>query len=219
MFQIARQDIQATKRILLFVEGKTEYNYFNSFKRYNNLEIKFKNIINVEGGGYTRFLKEIKKSNMHGYLAFFIIFDLDRYHQEKDSFDKLLKYCNSQNKIGNPHFLIGSNKDFELFACCHCPNFQIGKNSKSYIEKDFGFKRIDDFKSSQNIYEFLNKDNKSYKNALDKLNNNKNFIQNEYKLKTKGIDFSIKSPKISINQNNIVNQHSNIGDLFKLIES
>ena len=49
-------------KLKLFVEGYTEENYFKKLRKNNNVEIAYKEI-NMEGGGYTNFLEEIKKSS------------------------------------------------------------------------------------------------------------------------------------------------------------
>jgi hypothetical protein len=56
--------------------------------------------INMHGGGYSNFLRQIKKEAQTNYLARFIIVDADRITTvsgEKENFLKLLEYCRIQN--------------------------------------------------------------------------------------------------------------------------
>ena len=87
-------------KLRLFVEGYTEENYFKKLRKNNNVEITYKEI-NMEGGGYTNFLEEIKKTSDLGFIAVFIVVDLDKYICEinqKKPFEELVKYCHNKNK-------------------------------------------------------------------------------------------------------------------------
>ena len=114
-----------TKRIKILVEGKTEENYFKGFKEQPELKLYIKTV-NMNGGGYSNFLKQLKKEGETGFLAIFIIIDLDKALIEKKALEELIKYCDAKNKHSIvPYFLIGNNKDFEFFVCCHCPNYIV----------------------------------------------------------------------------------------------
>ena len=181
MYQIARSIRQPIQNILVFVEGDTEENYFKSLRKHrnNNIKLSFKTS-NMDGGGYNNFLNKIRKESTKGYIAFFIIIDLDKVQSDSVNFNKLLDYCKKKNSEKNqiPYFLIGTNKDFEFFACCHCPKYKVSKDTKSYIEKEFNFRDLNKFKSDSKIYEFLNRDGRTVENALETLKKIKHYIEN-----------------------------------------
>lgn len=206
-------------RLKLFVEGDTEENYFSGLRTKNNIEIVYKEV-NLNGGGYTSFLKEIKKSSEYGFVAFFIVIDLDRYiddPNQSETFKKLLEYCNSKNKTGRiPYFLIATNKDFEFFACCHCPKYNDGDTS-SYITKKFNYSSVDEFKSDKKVYEFLNRNTRSYKSAINKIRDRKTYISNIFRRDNKGLDVNIRISKTVINPEALTYYHSNVFELFDII--
>ena len=206
------------QRIALFVEGDTEQNYFRSLRKYKNVELIFKPV-NMGGGGYKSFLEKIRKESTKTYIAFFIIIDLDKVEEDRENFNSLLRFCKLQNKKKNeiPFFIIGNNKDFEFFACCHCPKYTISKDTKTYIEKDFKYRDLSKFKSDDKIYEFLNKDGRSYINALNILKSKKSYIENLYTVNKKSLDINIKIKSTDINEHCLNGKNSNIGELFDII--
>lgn len=220
MSQIARNLRQPIQNILVFVEGDTEENYFKGFRQQNknNIKLSFKPS-NMDGGGYKNFLNKIRKESTKGYIAFFIIIDLDKVQSDSTSFNELFSYCTKKNREKNqiPYFLIGSNKDFEFFACCHCPKYKISKDTKSYIEKDFNFKDLNKFKSDTKIYEFLNRDSRRFENALTTLKSVKPYIENVYQKTNKGLDVTINITQTNIDSNRINSRCSNIYEFFDLI--
>lgn len=107
------------KRYAIFCEGDTEYNYTEKMRKNQGVELVLKPI-NMHGGGYSNFLRQIKKEAQTNYLARFIIVDADRITTvsgEKENFLKLLEYCRIQNDKGNaPIFVVADNPDFEYIA-------------------------------------------------------------------------------------------------------
>lgn len=202
------------KKIKLFVEGDTEENYFSHLKKGNEVEITYEEV-NMHGGGYTNFLKKLKKFGELGYIAVFIIVDMDKIDEDKASFNKLKEFCDNKNKAKKiPYFLVGTNKDFEFFACSHCPNYK-GQPTDRYITNEWGYKSVDEFKSDTKIYEFLNKNNRSYQIALEKLSRKNPYISNAFVVKKQ--DMKISITKTKINEEALSYQHSNIQELFAII--
>lgn len=206
-------------KLRLFVEGYTEENYFKKLRKNNNVEITYKEI-NMEGGGYTNFLEEIKKTSDLGFIAVFIVVDLDKYICEinqKKPFEELVMYCKRKNKNGRiPYFLIASNKDFEFFACSHCANYK-DSDTTAYITKNFKYKRLEDFKADEKVYEFLNSNSRTYNNAINKIKSKKPYISNEYIKDIKKLDKVIKIKHTNIHEEALCYFHSNLYELFDII--
>ncbi len=205
--------------IKLFVEGYTEENYFKNLRKSRNVEISYKEV-NMKGGGYTNFYNEIRKSSDSGFIAIFIVVDLDKFIKEPNQvkpFNKLLKYCQDKNKNGKiPYFLIVSNSDFEYFACCHCSKYK-NNDTTAYIINKFNYKSLDDFKNDEKIYSFLNSNFRSYTNALTKIRSQTPYISNLYNKDEKGLDIKIKIKRTVIESGALNYFHSNIYELFEII--
>lgn len=202
------------KKIKLFVEGDTEENYFKRLRKDNNVEIIYQEV-NMKGGGYSNFLKMIKKSGDLGYIAVFVIVDMDKIYEDRGSFNKLMEYCKTKNKSKKiPYFVVGTNKDFEFFACSHCPNYK-GQPTSQYITNQFGYKSVETFKSDPKIFEFLNKNNRSYTLALERLRKKQPYVKNEFKVMKQDMKISISST--NQNEDALAYQHSNIYELFDII--
>ena len=91
---MGRKERQRKKTFVIFCEGKTEYNYFNAITP-SNIDIVLKPI-NMEGGGYTSFLKSVKQNGSINRLATFIVVDGDRAKNvpgELAALQNLQKYC------------------------------------------------------------------------------------------------------------------------------
>ena len=206
-------------KLKLFVEGYTEENYFKNLRKNNDVEITYKEI-NMEGGGYTSFLEEIKKSSDLGFLAVFVVIDLDKYicePNQKKSFEELVMYCKRKNKNGRiPYFLVASNRDFEYFACSHCKNYK-DSDTTAYITRNFKYKSLEDFKADEKIYEFLNSNSRSYNNAIIKIKSKKPYISNEYIKDNKKLDKLIKIKKTNIFEEALCYLHSNLYEFFDII--
>lgn len=206
------------QKLMLLVEGDTEEHYMKEFK--NSPDVKFSiKPVNMHGGGYTNFKNRLRKEQTKGFLAIFILIDLDKAFDEEKQLKELVDYCKMKNKHSPiPYILIGTNKDFEFFACCHSPNYKK-TNTDQYISKNFGYQDVAKFKADSKIYNFLNRDNRSFKEALNKLSpKQKTYFKHEYKKEKKGLDITIKLSKTIINPDALTSLHSNIYELFDIIE-
>lgn len=205
-------------KIKVFVEGDTEENYISELKKCSDCSFTIKPV-NMNGGGYQNFLNKLKKDSSTGHSAVFIIIDLDKAESEKDELKKLIKFCRDKNKYSDiPYFLIGTNKDFEYFSCCHCPSYK-SNNTDRYITKELGYKSVDECKADKNIYNKLNKGKKNYKVALQKVANGKNsmkYFNYEYKKPTR-VGKLIKVKKFMTNDEALNYLHTNMYDFFDLI--
>lgn len=202
-------------RLKLFVEGDTEYNYMYKLKYKKNVILSIK-VVNMHGGGYKNFLQSIKKESSLGFTAIVIIIDLDKAHTDKKNLDKLIDFCKDKNQRNNiPYILIGNNKDFEFFACCHCPKYK-NKDTKQYITKEFHYKSLGDFKADKNVFEFLNKNGRSSDIALKKLKS-RPFFNQKCSVKKRDLDITIKLSDFELYESALSYNHSNISDLFDII--
>ena len=215
---MSRKERILKKRYAVFCEGDTEYNYIDKMRKNQGVELVLKPI-NMHGGGYTNFLKQIKKEAQTNYLAKFIIVDADRIKtipEEQENFLKLLEYCKLQNDKGNtPHFLIADNPDFEYVACLHDVEYK-GQGTKNYIVNVWKFKDIASFKSNGEVYDFLNTGNKSYKKLLEVIRNQDKLVSNKYEIKKKTFDIVIK--KTDYVQEALSKRNSNIEEFFDVID-
>ena len=206
------------KRYAIFCEGDTEYNYTEKMRKKQGVELVLKPI-NMHGGGYSNFLRQIKKESQTNYLAKFIIVDADRIVKvpgEKENFMRLLEYCKLQNDKGNtPLFIIANNPDFEYVACLHDAEYR-GQDTKNYIIKAWGYKEIDAFKNDSEVYEFLNSGKKSFYNLLGIIRRQEKLVKNQYEIKKKTFDISIKSTVF--NQDMLDQRVSNIEEFFDVID-
>jgi len=175
--------------------------------------------INMHGGGYSSFLKQIKKEAQTNYLAKFIIVDADRIKTipgEQENFLKLLEYCKLQNDKGNtPHFLIADNPDFEYVACLHDIEYK-GQDTKNFIVNAWKFKDIAAFKSNEDVYEFLNSGSKSFRNLLDAIRKQDKLVSNKYEIKKKTFDIIIR--QTDYEQDALNKRNSNIEEFFDVID-
>lgn len=207
---------QSRRKIKLLVEGETEENYFKMLNKSPGLDVSVKSV-NMNGGGYSNFLKKLKRESLSGYLALFLILDLDKALEDEENLSKLIEYCKMKNKNAtSPYIIIGNNEDFEFFACCHCHKYK-NTNTKIYIEKNLKYKDLSKFKSDANIFDFLNKEGRSYDVALDYLNTGKKYFNYEIEEKRKGLDINVKIKSMKIDEESLSNKHSNMKDLFELL--
>lgn len=210
------------KKIIMFVEGDTEENYFSIFKQQQNkgLKIMIEKVKNINGGGYSSFLKQLKKNEPeYGYLAIFIILDLDKIgiEGEKENFDELVKYCKRRNKESNiQYFIMGTNFDFEYFLCKHSPEYKNGE-IKRFVKEKFNYTSIDNLKADKRIYIVVNKNGCSYKVACESLVGKKAYIRNNYVMSEKGIDIKLKNKKIEINEDLLIIKNSNMDEFFDIV--
>lgn len=215
---MSRRERVLKKRYAVFCEGDTEYHYIEKMRKNQGVELVLKPI-NMHGGGYSSFLKYIKKEAQSNYLAKFIIIDADRIKTvlgEKESFVKLLEYCRLQNDKENvPHFIIANNPDFEYVACLHDANYK-GQDRKSFVERFWEFDSIDDFKGEEDIYEYLNSGGRSYQIMLDAIRGKEKLIHNHYEIKKKNFDIIIKST--IFNADAMDRKSTNIEEFFDVID-
>lgn len=192
---MSRKQRVLKKRYAIFCEGDTEYNYTEKMRKKQGVELVLKPI-NMHGGGYSNFLRQIKKESQTNYLAKFIIVDADRIVSvpgEKENFLRLLEYCRIQNDKGNtPLFVIADNPDFEHVACLHDTDYK-GQDTKGYIVKTWGYKNLDAFKNDTEVYEFLNSEKRSFEVLLGILRRQDKLVKNLYEIKKKTFDIRIKS--------------------------
>ena len=215
---MSRKERVLKKRYAIFCEGDTEYNYIDKMRKKQGVELVLKPI-NMHGGGYSNFLKQIKKEAQTNYIAKFIIVDADRIKTipgEQENFLELLEYCKLQNdKENTPHFLIANNPDFEYVACLHDIEYK-GQDTKNFIVNVWKFKDIAAFKSDEDVYEFLNAGSKSYRTLLDAIRKQDKLVSNNYEIKKKTFDIVIKQTiydKDALNKRN-----SNIEEFFDVID-
>ncbi len=80
----------------MYVEGKTEYNYFLELGKQLDLDFKIE-AIDMRGGGYSNFYCKLRRKVIRMY-SYFVIVDLDNVSSDRKNFKELIDYCNSQNK-------------------------------------------------------------------------------------------------------------------------
>lgn len=206
------------KRFVVFCEGDTEYNYIDKMRCKQGVEVTLKPI-NMGGGGYSAFLQRIKTEPFNNCIAKFIIIDADRLSKhpgEKTKFMELVDYCRRENKKQSiPYILIVDNPDFEYVACLHSEEFK-NQPVERFIKEVFHYKSIDTFKSDQNIYEFLNSDNRSYQYMLEKCKKQKKYLMNECKREKRSFSVSVKNTIIE--EDNLSNKGTNIDEFFSIID-
>ncbi len=200
----------------VFCEGDTEYNYFEGFRKKNNLNLALRPI-NMDGGGYSNFLSEIKKDGSFNSIAKFIIIDGDRASAEKGEKDKLkelIDYCILQNDKGDtPHILIINYPDFEYLACLHSPKFNK-QNINNFIKSEYNYKSVNDFKADQKVFEKLNTKSNSYFTMLKNVSSKFAFISNKIDVKKSKFLINVKTEK---KLENIGKRGSNINDFFFIL--
>lgn len=215
---MSRKQRVLKKRYAIFCEGDTEYNYTEKMRKKQGVELVLKPI-NMHGGGYSNFLRQIKKESQTNYLAKFIIVDADRIVSvpgEKENFLRLLEYCRIQNDKGNtPLFVIADNPDFEHVACLHDTDYK-GQDTKGYIVKTWGYKNLDAFKNDTEVYEFLNSEKRSFEVLLGILRRQDKLVKNLYEIKKKTFDIRIKSTVF--NQDMLDQRVSNSEEFFDVID-
>ena len=215
---MSRRERVLKRRYAIFCEGDTEYNYADKMRKRQGVELVLKPI-NMHGGGYSNFLRQIRKESQTNYLAKFIIVDADKVAKvpgEKENFLKLLEYCRIQNDKGNtPLFVIADNPDFEYVACLHDADYK-GQDTKSFIVKAWGYKDLDVFKNDADVYEFLNSGRKSFENMLELIRKQDKLVKNRYEIRKKTFDISIKSTVF--NKDMLDQRVSNIEEFFDVID-
>lgn len=214
---MSRKLREIKKNFKVFCEGDTEFNYIDEMKRKLKLSIALKSV-NMKGGGYRSFLDFLQTDGNTNCLAKFIIIDGDRAiseEGEKKNLRTLLEYCILQNKLGRiPHFLIVDYPDFEYIACLHTPKYK-GKNVTQYIQKEMGYKNIDEFKSDKKIYSVLNTNGNSSNLMLTSLKKDNCFIVNEYTINKRKFEIMINT---IYDWEKLDRKGSNINEYFEILK-
>jgi len=203
------------KKFIVFCEGDTEYNYVDGMRLKQGVELALKPV-NMQGGGYSSFLNEIKKEASNNCLAKFIIIDFDRVKKHSGELEKLkeiIEYCKLQNDSKRiPCFLILDNPDFEYIACLHIEDYR-GQDTKKYIEDSLGFGSLDKFKNKKDIYCYLNTNCNSYNRMLSRLRGK--VLINHYQINK--ANFDIKISNMELIWDNSSKRGSNINEFFEVI--
>ncbi|MBE5835750.1 MAG: hypothetical protein E7309_14040 [Butyrivibrio sp.] len=76
---MSRKERVLKKRYAIFCEGDTEYNYIDKMRKNQGVELVLKPI-NMHGGGYSNFLRQIKKEAQS-----------NKYEIKKKTFDIIIK--------------------------------------------------------------------------------------------------------------------------------
>lgn len=215
---MSRKPRNTTKNYIVFCEGNTEKNYIDGMRKKQGVKMSLKPV-NMNGGGYNKFLEVISSESDTNCLAKFIIIDYDRVLTvpgEKENLNLIIDFCINKNKNGRiPYFLIIDNPDFEYVACLHTVCYKE-QNTKKYIEKELGFKDLGKFKAYKNIYNYLNSNGNSFSSAIVKLKEKSTYIKNNYSIIKK--EFSIKINKVIVNKYTDTVNGSNFYELFEVID-
>ena len=211
------------QNVKVLVEGFTEKYYVSGLKNSTKTVLNIQPPVNMDGGGYTNFIKEVKKLDYKACVAIFIIIDLDNVSKDKDNLYKLINLCKQKTlntKI--PYFLIGTNSDFEYFSCCHSNTYK-DTDTTAYILNTFKYKTITEYKADTKVYNKLNTTPCNYTNAINKTKSryttNNTFFKNNYTKNIAGanITISMKKNSPSINPDALSLKHSNLFEFFNII--
>lgn len=215
---MSRPQRELKKKFAVFCEGDTECHYINKMRKKQGVEIAIEPI-NMQGGGYSNFLKEVKTKAQTNCIAKFIIIDADRILNNKGEeagFRTLLEYCTLQNRKGTvPHFLIVNNPDFEYISCLHAKEYK-GQEMARFITNALGFKSIGDFKAKRDVYDYLNRNGRTYQNAIDRLRNKPKLVKNHYSIIKRKFDIQIK--ETILDWDRMSEKCSNIEEFFDVID-
>ncbi len=86
---MSRKVREIKKNFTVFCEGDTEHHYIEEMKRQKRFTIALKTV-NMEGGGYSNFLKKLKTDGNTNSLAKFIIIDGDRAISEEKKAQRII---------------------------------------------------------------------------------------------------------------------------------
>lgn len=215
---MSRKIRETKKHFKVFCEGDTEHAYIDEMRRQKKFSITLKPV-NMQGGGYSNFLEQVKTDSGTNCLAKFIIIDGDRAvmdTNEKENLRELLEYCKLQNQSGRiPHFLIVDYPDFEYIACLHTPKYK-GQDVSQYIVKEMGYKSVAALKADSKIYNVLNTNGNSSDLMLSALKKENCFIINKYSINKKFYEITIST---SYYWEKLGRKGSNINELFEVIGS
>ncbi len=217
---MSRKKRTLEKTYKVFCEGDSEYNYVEGLRQAKKYSIAIKPV-NMAGGGYSNFIKELKKDANSNCLVKFIIIDSDKALErveEQKKLCELIAFCRLQNDCKRiPHILVINAPDFEYIACLHDLRYDRNKSTKLFIEKQMAYKDIDAFKADKKIYQVLNSKNNSIEHMLSRLDNFTAVICHRWNLNKSTYDVKIKDTEV--NMNNIYRKGSNINELFEILEN
>lgn len=204
----------------ILCEGDSEYNYFYKMKQEQHYSFKI-NPVNMRGGGYANFLNCLRSDPDTNCLAKFIVVDGDRAindSREMDGLKKLVDYCRNKNKRkdSTPYILIITYENFEYLACLHSPEYNGTADTENFILRNFKYKTIDSFKKDANVYEFLNKENRSFSVMLEQAKKRSKIIENQIVVKQKTYSIAVKQMVFVPEKLGI--KSTNIEDLFDTLE-
>lgn len=215
---MSRKVREIKKTFKIFCEGDTEYHYMEGMRRAFRLSISLK-MVNMEGGGYSSFLDDLRKDGNANCLAKFIIIDGDRAvkeYGERENLRKLLEYCKIQNASGRtPHILIINYPDFEYIGCLHTPKYK-GQNVEQYIIKEMGYKDIGAFKSDKCIYKTLNTKGNSCDIMQEALRKRDCFVRNTFRIHTNRFEIKVST---GYDWEKLECRGSNLDELFFLLRA
>lgn len=216
------RNIKFNKKVIVFCEGDTEYNYITDAKKCIDFDLNIKPV-DMNGGGYSNFLKIIQKQANDNCIMKFIIVDGDRISNdngEKKAFLELIQYCKNENKKSTngerPYIIIVNNPNFEYVACLHCCEYKA-QDLQKFIKENLTHQDLDAFKKDKNVYNKLNNStNCSYKNVLGHIANRKMYmVKNEYE--TLFPPQYIKFNELVINEDNMYTKCTNIDDFYDIL--
>lgn len=186
-------------KVILFCEGKTEYNYFNHFakilndkSKYSHIDIKLEQI----GSDAKAVLDEAEKflcKNAKDYCFYdkYLVFDCDAP-------DNIQNVLNDMINSDNNYELLFSNLVFETWLVMH---FEELKNP---ITKDKTYRKMANFLSTnrKHVNKYGSKQKASegtIRKVLDNVDNVKNAIKNAYELENNFRNFDIKKDVKNMN--------------------
>lgn len=204
------------KTFKVFCEGNTEYHYFDVFKKTKRLSLRLRPI-NMEGGGYASFLRELRKDASTNCIAKFVVIDADKAltdRSELERLEELVSYCKIQNDSKRvPHILIIDSPSFEYVACLHSPKY-TGTDVSRFIISQYHYRSIGDYKADTRIYDVLNSNGNSYSVFLNKCNRTNTVINNSISVKPSKFNLDVK---MLIDFSNLRVKCTNLFDFFDVL--
>lgn len=215
---MSRKQRSISKNYKVFCEGDSEFNYIDDMRTTERYSIAIKPV-NIKGGGYSNFLAEIKKDSNSNSLVKFIIIDSDKAREsetEKKNLDKLIQYCEMENKSRRtPHIVIVNSPDFEYIACLHNPKYR-GNNTEQFIIREMGYKDLSSFKADTKLFRVLNSNGNTKQYMLGQINKNNAVISHELVLNKN--TYEVKVDRTTKELENIHRKSSNIDEFFQILD-
>lgn len=208
---MSRKKRSVERKIKVFVEGHSEKNYIQELKHIKKLSI-VETPVNLQGGGYTTFINALRKHSFEGYIATFLVLDMDRFlndPNESKKFLELVTVCNQHNKDKDCCFIIANNQNIETFFEMHFHNYNPSTNN--FLRTQISNYNKDD----KQIYSKLNSNNNSYTLANQRNSRITVAVENNYTMSNSTL-IEIKN-SIVFNQNQLTLKHSNMYDFFNIL--